>query len=295
MRPSGFRTSEDRAAYAAIYDRAVRASPTSVSEHDVPTRFGTTHVVEAGDPADPPLIALHAMSMSSAMWLPLLPVLTAGHHVLLLDAVGDLNLSVSTAPVARPADVVAWIDEVLAACDVDRATFVGASKGSWMATRYALARAERVERLALVCPVGLVSNLSRSFWTHSVPAVMVRPTPEKLGRFVDWMAMPTTLPLLEEEPWRDVKELFSCLGTFRANLREAQPAKVDISPLAASEVPKLVLVGREERLHDGPQMAARFTERWPTAGVHVVDDANHLVFIYQTEVVSALLGEFLQL
>ncbi len=293
MRPSGFRTPEDRIAYAELYGDAVRRAPIPVTERDVLTSFGTTHVLQVGDPTKPPLVALHAMSTSSVMWLPLLAVLAAEHHVHLLDAVGDMGLSTSTAPATGAADVVAWLDEALAACAVDRATFVGASMGAWRATHFAHAHPERVDGLALIGPVGLVSNLSLGFWTHTVPAVMVRPTPAKLGAYVDWMVMPASRERSRQAPWQDVRDLFCLLGTFRPNLREAHPAKADLSPLASCGIPTLVLVGRDECMHDGPEMAARFTDVWPLADVEVVDEARHLVFIDQTDLVSDRLRDFL--
>ena len=36
----------------------------------------------------------------------------------------------------------------------------------------------------------------------------------------------------------------------------------------------LVIIGRDELLHDGPKMAARFRQRLPEARIEVIDDAN---------------------
>ena len=103
-RPSGFKTDTARAEYCRHYDEAIALSPVPVEESDVETSFGTTHVLTAGDPAKPPLVALHAKSFR--MWVPLLPTLTASHHVRMLDAVGDVNKSVATDVMSSPARVV---------------------------------------------------------------------------------------------------------------------------------------------------------------------------------------------
>jgi hypothetical protein len=78
-RASGFRSANERDAYGRLYDEAVGQSAVPVEESDVETSFGLTHVLNAGDPAKPPLLALHAKSFGSTMWLPLLPSLTATH------------------------------------------------------------------------------------------------------------------------------------------------------------------------------------------------------------------------
>ena len=90
------------------------------------------------------------------MWLPLLPALTVSHHVRCWMP-SAMNKSVATRPVLT-ARIVEWIDEVLDALGIERSALVAASKGSWMATHYAMARMERVERLAMVCPAGIVSS-----------------------------------------------------------------------------------------------------------------------------------------
>jgi pimeloyl-ACP methyl ester carboxylesterase len=54
-----------------------------------------------------------------------------------------------------------------------------------------------------------------------------------------------------------------------------------------------VLVGRQETLHDGPRMAERFRDRVPRARVELVDRANHLLVVDQSEIVADRLVEFL--
>ena len=48
------------------------------------------------------------------------------------------------------------MDEVLDALDVDHAPLVAASFGAWMAMQYCLARPQRVARLAMLAPAGIV-------------------------------------------------------------------------------------------------------------------------------------------
>jgi pimeloyl-ACP methyl ester carboxylesterase len=74
-RASGFKTPTAEAECRRWYDEAVASSPVPVIESDVETSFGTTHVLTAGDPSKPPLVALHGLSMSSTMWLPALALI----------------------------------------------------------------------------------------------------------------------------------------------------------------------------------------------------------------------------
>ena len=293
-RASGFRTTDARAAYCRLYDEAIAQSPEPVQEIDLDGRYGTTHVVVAGDPSSPPLVALHAKSMSSTMWLPLLPALSSSRRVYMLDTVGDLNKSVARRVLSNPAHVVSWIDETLDALSVESTALLGASIGTWMSALFAMEHPDRVERLALVGPAGLVSQQHARWLLAAIFASGVRPTTGRLTAFFESMAMPTTAPRLREDPWRPVAQQF-IEGTpaFRSAFNEARPRLAKLDALAACSFPILVLIGADETLHDGRLMAQRFTQQLRSANVVLVEDANHLLFIDQSDLVIESLGEFL--
>ena len=293
-RASGFRSAENRAAYCRLYDEALAASTVSVEECDVETSYGLTHVLKAGSRAKPPLVALHAKSFSSTMWLPLLPVLADTHYVHLIDAVGDVNKSVATKALSSPARVASWLSEVTTALNISRSPIVAASIGTWMATHYAMENPTRVERLALICPAGIVSGQHPLWLFAALMKCGVRPTRERLSAFVDSMAMPSTAPRLRRDPWQPVVEQFvTGVSGFRTRINEAKPTRCSIDRLAAIDLPVLVVVGEAETLHDGPLMANRFRTKLPRARVELIADANHLVFIDRTERIAELLTEFL--
>ena len=148
--------------------------------------------------------------------------------------------------------------------------------------------------MALICTAGIVSRVRLRWIVSLMRKAVIRPTPEKLTAFVGSMVMASTVPRLRDDPWRPVVEQFvSGIPTFKARANEARPFMLDIAPLAATNIPVLVVVGREETLHDGPEMASRFRQRLPHARVEVVDSANHFVFIDDTARVSAELRRFL--
>lgn len=292
VRPSAFRSAAARARYCRLYDEAVAASGVPVEESDVETAVGATHVLTAGDRSNPPLVALHAMSMGSTMWLPLLPALTASHRVRMLDAVGDVGKSVARSALTSPTDVIAWIDAVLDQLGIARAALVAASLGTWMATQYAMAHPERVERLVLVAPAGIVSSQRPRWLLRAYLNGRIRRS--KIEAFVDSLAVDQTRPRLRTEPWYPiVRQLTFGLATFRRGLREPRPVRCNIERLAVSGIPVLAIIGRNETLHNGATMARRFRRQLPDARVKLIDDANHLVFIDQQDIVVDELRNFL--
>ena len=86
------------------------------------------------------------------------------------------------------------------------------------------------------------------------------------------------------------------MGTpsFRFSLLEPRPVRCNVDRLAALATPVLIVVPRDETLHDGPTMAQRLRQRLTHTQVELVDDANHIVVIDRTDLVEELLREFLR-
>ena len=294
-RSSAFKSDSARMEYCKLYDQAVALSPVPVEQSDVETSFGTTHVLTAGDPSKPPLIALHALSMSATMWRPLLPTLTEFHHVRMLDVPGDINKSVARVVMSSPTRVVDWINEVLDTLAIEGSTFVASSLGTWMATQYAMARPERVEQLAFVAPAGIVSQQHPKWIVEMMFKFRLRPTVSNAEWLLDTLVMESNRPLLRTDPWRPIAQQFIVgSATFRRKLREPHPVKCNIERLAASGIPVLTVIPGDETLHDGPTMAGRFRQQLPHAQVELIEAANHLLVVDRTDVVAAQLQKFLR-
>jgi len=52
---SGFKTPEGEAAFLAVYNAALKLWPGQYQEIEIPSRFGTTHVIVSGSKDAPPL------------------------------------------------------------------------------------------------------------------------------------------------------------------------------------------------------------------------------------------------
>jgi pimeloyl-ACP methyl ester carboxylesterase len=235
------------------------------------------------------------------MWGPNLPVLTAAHSVTMIDAIDEVGKSIQTKPATKSADLVAWLDEVLGALDIQRSVVVAASRGTWIATHYATAFPERVERLALVCPVGIVGGMSPSFLFRGLTTIAVWPTERRVWSLLDSLVMPGNRTLLRQEPWRPIYQQFVGGATyFKMSLRNAEPrpwplpSDCDLQRVASAQIPVLAIIGREESAHNGPKTATRFRQQLPDARIELVANAGHGVGQDQPEIVDKLLADFLQ-
>lgn len=297
---SAFRSDDAHAAYCQLYDAALAVSTIPVTESDIETSFGRTHLLHAGDPSKPPLVALHGAAISSTSWIPLLPILAATHSVTMIDTIGEVGKSIPTKPTTKSADLVAWLDETLRAVDIERSAIVAVSRGAWIATHYAMAFPERVDRLAFVCPVGIVGGMSPSFLVRAV-SMGVSPTERRVQSFLDTMVLPKNRVMLRQEPWGPTMAQFICgaIG-FKVALSNPQPklwpmrSDCDLQRLASARIPVLAIIGGDESAHNGPKTATRFRQQLREARIELVDDAKHMVMVDQPEIVEKLLAEFLQ-
>ncbi|WP_425953625.1 alpha/beta fold hydrolase [Xylanimonas sp. McL0601] len=102
---------------------------------------------EAGDPAAPPLLLLHALGEGSVSWDPLLePLAALGYRVLAPDARGHGGSGRGEYTFERLRDDATGFLEALA---IDEADVVGHSMGALTAVLVAIAEPDRVRRLVL--------------------------------------------------------------------------------------------------------------------------------------------------
>lgn len=112
-RTAAVRTQRDVGRYvsSALRDRYFEACEAvyamgapALSEEDVETSFGTTHVYRYG-PADPaartrtPVVLVHGAGSCSAMWYPNTPALSAERPVYAIDTPGDPGRSEQREPI----------------------------------------------------------------------------------------------------------------------------------------------------------------------------------------------------
>jgi pimeloyl-ACP methyl ester carboxylesterase len=250
-------------------------------------------VIRAGADDAPPLVMLHGKTTSSTMWLDHLPLLAENRRVYLIDTIGDMNKSVATRMLGTTDDVNEWLDSVLDALELDQVAIAGLSYGAFMATTYAMARPQRVERVAIISPAGVFSSARPVWVAKAIYAHMVRPRREVAERFTNTTCMPDTVARMAEIPYGKVVEQYLVGVPGFKMARDAFPKVYKADKLATLAMPALVVIGENETVCDGPKSAAKARERVPAARVELVPQSNHMVTVDQPEILGALLTEFL--
>jgi pimeloyl-ACP methyl ester carboxylesterase len=118
-----------------------------------------TRFAEAGDPDLPGLLLLHGTGGHWETFAPNLGPLSEHFHCVAVDMVGN---GFSAKP-DYDYEIAVYVRQLLAVLDhfgMTRASLVGMSLGAWVAARLALDAPERVERVVLMSPAGLVATAS---------------------------------------------------------------------------------------------------------------------------------------
>ena len=151
----------------------------------VPTRFGETRVLVAGPGDGPPVVVLHGALASSAHVMAEVKPLLRRFRVYAPDIVGHSPMSADR---RIPIDGYgAWGTDVLDGLALASTALVGVSYGGFVAVRTVVAAPERITRLSLVVPGGLVSGAIREgILKLAIPMALYRwfPSEARLVRFL---------------------------------------------------------------------------------------------------------------
>jgi pimeloyl-ACP methyl ester carboxylesterase len=192
----------------------------------------------------------------------------SGHYrVIAVDPIGQAGWS---APGKKPLHDLAalddWLDQLLAALEIERLTLAGHSYGAWMALRHGLHAPDRVERLVLVDPTDCFTSMRLHYRLRAAP-LFVRPSGTRLRRFLHWETRGRPL----SPAWLTVAALGADLGRMTIiTPRCPSPAE-----LARLDVPTLVVAAGRSQAHDPQKMLRRARERLPNLTDAVLPQATH--------------------
>ncbi len=289
---SRFCTDDARARYIAAYENALAQVPVAVRRHDVPTSFGSTHVLEAGAGDQPPLVLLHAMSFSSTVWVRNLAALSTRRRVLAIDTIGDVNLSRSERVIRGREDYADWMAEVFAALGVERAAIAGNSYGGWLAANLALLRPEMVTELVLITPPLVFVKYRPAFFRQMIHAPFLR-SQAKAEHFGRWFITDQTLDDAAARLWL---EQFSLgMPFFRGMARFPRPrGPFTDDELRSISAPVLLIEGEYEPMHDPSAAIARARKLLPSVHATLLAETKHVAELERPDQVNQLILDHLE-
>jgi pimeloyl-ACP methyl ester carboxylesterase len=287
-----FKTSTGKAAFLAAYDATLKRWPVPCDEFDVPTRFGTTHVITSGPKDAPPLVLLHGYMATSVMWGLNIGDFSQRYRVYAIDTMGQPSKTIPGEPIASAADYVTWLTATLDALHLDRVDLLGMSFGGWLALNYASAAPDRVRTLTLLSPGG-VFPISTQFSLRGMLMVLV-PMRFTVNSFLRWAGLKNAPG--QSDDWRIIDLTYLGLKHFRMppeTLRAATANALTDDELRALRMPVLLLIGEDEVLYDAAAALARARHLVPHFQGELVPDCRHDMVSSQSRIVDARVIDFL--
>lgn len=273
MSGSIYRTPEGREAILARYAQRLAGLPLPAASRTVDTRFGATHLLLAGPEEASPLVLVSGTGGSALDLAEAWPFFADTHRCVFVDVPGQPNRSSETRPAKAGPGYGHWLEELLDALGLARAAAIGMSMGGYVLLRAASVVPERLTRMALVVPEGLVrahplASLRRVTW----PLLRHRLAPGEasLRRVVAALSTPGA-PIAPES--------LAQMGL----LMEHVAMRPDLGPLfraeelARLEAPVLVVAGGRDVLFPGARLVRRAREVIPNLrDAILVPEAGHL-------------------
>ena len=286
-----FKTPEDQAAYFDTYDTTLRNRwPVPYEEITTQSRFGSTHAVVSGPTDGPPLVLLHGFITTLVMWAPNIADLSQEHRVYAIDTMGQPSRTIPDEPMANVGDLVEWLELTLTDLNLDQIFMMGMSTGAWIALNFAMARPERVHKLALLSPAASFQPLVKQFMVRGMLSGVIR-TRRMMNSLMGWMGLDSS-----DEFTKDLLDLMWAGGRhFRMppETRQLMPAVFSDDELRALKVPTLLLIGENEVLYDSAKAIGRAQELIADLEGELIPDCSHNMSITSHDVVDAHILAFL--
>jgi pimeloyl-ACP methyl ester carboxylesterase len=247
---------------------------------NIATRHGNTFIIASGRPSSPPLVLLHGAGTNSAVWAKDVAAYSRSYRTYAVDLLGEAGKSAANRPDWNGPAYAEWLDDVLNALQVERAILIGMSQGAWVALKYTIEKPDRIEKLVLICPAGIipdrVSFVLRAF-CYSL-----------LGR---WGIKRIVRMLYADQRVSEGVEAMTTL--LLSNFR----TRVGILPIFSDEelqrltMPTLLLGGTKDAMRDIENIAARLRKFAPQLDVAILPGAGHAVVNTAEHILSFLSPE----
>jgi len=273
---------------------------TPSSFHDV-TVPGIGRITYAQAGSGPPVLLLHGLGATHAIWRLNIPALAQDHTVYAPDLPGHGDSASPKLPYTLNFGVrfaAAFMD----AAGLDKVALVGSSMGGLLALATAVRHPQRIQALALADPAGLGRELARPMRLASVPLI------GPILAALEMRFRPGLLPSLFHHPDRidpdmaaEINRMASAPGIrstalnvlrHGVSLGGLKPSLVQLDGLRHLSCPVFIVWGAEDRIIPvAHTQLAR--QAMPSAQVHVLPECSHLPFIEKPQAFNSLLTNFL--
>ena len=277
------------------------------------TRFGKTHIIEAGDKNQKPVLLIPGVAGCAPLWRHQINAFSEHFRVLAIDIVGQPGKSAPNPPSVFNDDYTDWLEDIIQSLDLQKPHIVGVSTGGTTAMDMAIRKSELIDKTVMCGPTGLArARLPFRQWLLTArkkdtdvlsddltASSFSKPrSGETFGSFdrqlARGMALGTrhyrvdkSLGIYNEKTSRvDIIKALKVIGKFFFS--------VDKNRLKSFRNKGLLIFGEFEVLYNPWKISKRLQKLIPSLQIEIVKDAGHAAIYDQPEAVNELVLEFLR-
>jgi pimeloyl-ACP methyl ester carboxylesterase len=276
------------------------------------TRYGKTHAFVSGAPEAQPLILVQGLAGNAPLWYQQIPVFAEHFRVYALDIPGQPGRSDLNPPPFAKDGYTYWIEDMLKALKIGKAHFLAVSTGGWFLTKFAIYAPDKVGKMVLVSPTGLIrARIPFKIWLKNAfnikkdgqlslekdlnardyfPEKGVRGYNRELAKS---MALSTrhfrlqnSVGVINEKTGR---VSISKGIQFTRKMFFSEPKKV----LRLIQSPALVILGSNEVLYNPANLKRRLARLVPSYKVEIIPDSGHSVVFDNPELFNKIALDYL--
>jgi pimeloyl-ACP methyl ester carboxylesterase len=284
---SVFKSPEGEIRNLAAYDCVLSQWPVAYEEVEVPTQFGATHLIVSGPLSGKPLILLHGQDSSAISWIYNVAELSRAFRVYALDTIGDIGKSKPTHQPNSREEYAQWMLEVFDQLKIEKADLVGLSYGGFLATNFALAYPERVNRMGLLSPGIPNFGPPTLQWANYGMPMMFFPSRSTIKRFISGISLKG---YSQEDPVHE-QMIIGIMNMRKVSFMRPVFTEEEFKRM---QLPVLLLIGDHEIMY-APQKALTNAARLiPGLQAELIPHASHMLNRDQAEMINARLLHFLK-
>lgn len=265
-------------------------------EEDVQTVFGSTHLILAGNPANPPLVLFHGVADDSAlMWLLNARALAEHFRIIAVDTIGGPGKSEPSEEYFKSFDQARWIDSVLDSKGLERVFIAGVSNGAYLTQLYTAKRAQRVVKSVCIAGSVAVKGRKSPIWRMMkvfLPEALF-PTPKNTVKLMSKMcASPENAQAIVGlnpwvmEHWVSLLKYFNNQSMFSHKTYGFEDAEIDVIRGKTR-----ILIGACDRLAAGSESYDLLKKYGMNH--RVIENAGHALNMERAELVNEEITRFL--
>jgi pimeloyl-ACP methyl ester carboxylesterase len=270
------------------YDKLLELWDMEKDIKEIPTAYGVTNIITAGEAKDQPLLLFHGVGDNSAlMWIYNIKELAKRFYVIAIDTIGGSGKSEPNEAYFKNFEQSAWINEILDKLGIDKVFIAGVSYGAYLACHYLIKNPERV--LKIVCMAGGVRTSLFRMMTVFLPEALF-PTEKNIKKLLRKLSGPNFSVFEKNEEllkhWRYLLKYFNNQSMFYHKI-----AKFNKEELLTLKGKSLFLIGEYDKLSNYPKSIKSLSDNGLL--FKIIKDAGHGINHEQAELINNEIVSFL--